>query len=103
MAMKQLGILSIAAAVLAGSGVAAKDLGSDEVTTLVKQGRILPLEKLDAAALAAHPGASIKQGAEVEQHRRGYLYEVEVTDANGVEWDLDINAATGRILKNKRD
>lgn len=81
----------------------AKDLSVDEVATLTKEGKILPTEKLDAAALAAHPGGKIEQGAEIERHHRGYVYEVEVTDAKGQEWDLDIDATTGKIVKNERD
>ncbi|HEY0179673.1 MAG TPA: PepSY domain-containing protein [Dokdonella sp.] len=96
--------IALAAAALAFGGAAtAKDLSTDEVAALVEQGKILPTEKLDAAALAKHPGASIEQGAEVERHRRGYVYEIEVTDPSGVEWDMDIDAATGKVLKDERD
>jgi uncharacterized membrane protein YkoI len=105
-AMRTTNILCGAAAViglLLSAATNAKDLSADEVAALVKQGKLLSKEKLDAAAQAAHPGGSIKQGAEVEQHQRGYIYEVEVTDAKGAEWDLDIDAATGKILKDERD
>lgn len=92
-----------AALALSCATASAKDLSADEVAALARQGKILPKEQLDAAALARHPGGTIEPGAEVEQHRRGYVYEVEVTDAKGVEWDLDIDATTGKILKNERD
>ena len=81
----------------------AKDVTKDELATLIKDGKVMSIEKLDAIALAKHPGGSVQEGAEVELHHRGYVYEVEVTDAKGVEWDMDINATSGKILSNKKD
>lgn len=95
-------VIAIAALTLA-AGASAKDLSADEVVALSKAGTILSKEKLDAAALAKHPGGKIEDGAEVEKHRRGYVYEVEVIDASGNEWDMDIDAANGRVLKNEQD
>lgn len=103
MTMKQLGTAAALAALVFSTALAATDLNTTEVAALVAQGKILSGEKLNAAALAKHPGGVIEQGSEVEQHRRGYIYEVEITDANGAEWDMELDATTGAVLKNKRD
>lgn len=100
---KRQAVVLAAAALTLGIAAAARDHTGDQVAALVKDGHILALGKLDAAALAQHAGGSIEQGAEVEQHRRGYVYEVEITDMHGVEWDLEIDAATDKVLKNGRD
>ncbi len=85
------------------AATAARDLTNDQVAAVVKDRHILALDKLEAAALAPHAGGAIQQGAEVGQHRRGCIYEVEVTDAKGIKWEMEIDVATGKILKNKRD
>ena len=56
------------------------------------------MEDNDAAALAEYPGGTIEEG-EIEKHRRGYVYEVEVIAANGDEWDLDIDATCVMVLR----
>lgn len=93
----------LTAGLLASAAATAKDLSPAELEALVKSGAVLPQDKLEAAALARHPGGTIEPGGEVEKHRRGYVYEVEVLDAQGDEWDLDIDAKTGKILKDERD
>lgn len=88
--------------VVAATPVVAKDLTATEIAELVKAGTILSRDKLEAAALADYPGGRIEDG-EVEKHRRGYVYEVEVIAANGEEWDLDVDATNGKVLKRDQD
>ncbi|MNC82512.1 Peptidase propeptide and YPEB domain protein [compost metagenome] len=52
--------------------------------------------------LKLHPGATITD-SDLDNHFNSYEYEVELRDANNVEWDVDVNAATGEVLKNKKD
>ncbi|MNG37002.1 Peptidase propeptide and YPEB domain protein [compost metagenome] len=52
--------------------------------------------------LKLHPGATITD-SDLDNHFNGYEYEVELRDAQNVEWDVDLNAATGEVLKNKKD
>ena len=92
---------ALAIALFAGH-VHANDLAPTEIAELVKAGTILSQDKLDAAALADFPGGTIEDG-EIEKHRRGYVYEVEVIAANGDEWDLDIDATNGKVLKKEQD
>jgi uncharacterized membrane protein YkoI len=32
-----------------------------------------------------------------------YVYEIEVLDAQGVVWEMDLDAKTGEVIKSKRD
>ncbi len=32
-----------------------------------------------------------------------YVYEVELRDTDGIEWDVELNALTGQVLKNHQD
>jgi len=52
--------------------------------------------------LKLHPDAAITD-SDLDKHSAIYEYEVELTDAQGVKWDVDLNAATGEVLKNKQD
>lgn len=94
----------LAAAVLATStGLAqARDVGPEEMVKLVGDGTIQSFEKLNQVALAKHPGGTIKD-AELEEEYGRYIYELEVRDAQGVEWDFKLDAATGEILKHRQD
>lgn len=80
----------------------ARDLGPDEALQLRDAGTIQPFDKLNAAALAQHPGGS-KGDTELEEVYGRYIYQVEVRDAQGVKWDVELDAITGEVLKNQRD
>jgi Predicted membrane protein len=82
--------------------VQARDIAPEEAVQLLNAGTIQSFEKLNEAALAQHPGGTIDD-AELEEKRGRYVYEVEIVDAQGVEWDLDLDAATGEVLKNRKD
>ncbi|WP_137807551.1 PepSY domain-containing protein [Pseudomonas sp. G(2018)] len=79
-----------------------RDLRSDEVRKLIDAGTIVPIEKIEAVAMARHPGAKI---IEIELKKRYgiYLYRVELTDAQGVEWELELDAADGLLRKDHQD
>jgi uncharacterized membrane protein YkoI len=88
---------------LTGAGIAyADDVGPDQAVKLMKEGKIQPFEKLNEAALAKHPGATIKE-TELEKEHSGYVYQVELLDAQGIEWDIDIDAASGKIIHDYKD
>lgn len=86
---------------LVGS-VQARDLGPDEALKLRDSGSIQSFEKLNELALAQHPGGVIRE-TELENELGRYIYQLEVVDAQGVEWDLELDAANGQILKNHQD
>ena len=82
--------------------VADDDIGADEAVQLLQAGTIKPLETLKQAALQKHPGATVHE-SELERVYGRYVYKLELRDANGDEWDVDVDATTGEILEDKRD
>lgn len=80
----------------------ARDLGPDEALRLRDAGTIVSFEKLNAAALAKHPGAKISE-TELEEEYGKYIYQVELRDPQGLEWDLELDAVSGQVLKDHQD
>ena len=80
----------------------ARDLDQDEALRLRQQGVILPLEQLLKQALDRYPGAKLLE-AELEEKHDVYIYEVELLTVDGVVRELDLDAATGRLLKDEED
>jgi uncharacterized membrane protein YkoI len=39
----------------------------------------------------------------LEEEYGRYIYQVEVRDAQGVQWDVELDATNGQVLKNQRD
>lgn len=101
--MKTLTALMTAAALALTAGIAqARDLGPDEALKLRDAGTVQSFEKLNAAALAKHPGSTIGE-TELEEQYGKYIYQVELRDAKGVEWDLELDASSGAVLKDHQD
>ncbi|KIU52637.1 MULTISPECIES: PepSY domain-containing protein [Pseudomonas] len=101
--MKTLTALFATAALALSANVAlAKDIPTNEVVQLVQAKTILSLDDLNAKALAKHPGATIKD-SELEDVYGRYVYKVELRDAQNVEWDVDLDAKTGEVLKDAKD
>ncbi|MDQ0125939.1 putative membrane protein YkoI [Pseudomonas lini] len=100
--MKTLTALFTAAALTLTAGLAQADVPVDQIPQLVKDKKIKPLEELNQIVLKLHPGATITD-SDLDNHFNNYEYEVELRDASNVEWDVDLNAATGEVLKNKKD
>ena len=80
----------------------ARDLDQDEALELRQKGIILPLEHLLETALGRHPGARLLE-AELEEEDDQYVYEVELLTDGGQVRELDLDAVTGRILKDEED
>jgi uncharacterized membrane protein YkoI len=91
-----------AAALFAAGAASAGHLSPAELDPLVKSGRVLPIDALEDAALQKHHGGRVKKG-EIERHKEGYIYEAEVTDPDGQDWQMDIDASTGLLLKDEKD
>lgn len=101
--MKKLTALFAVATLAATAGIAqARDLGPDEALKLRDAGTIQSFEKLNAAAIAKHPGGTINE-TELEEEYGRYIYQVELRDAQGVQWDLELDATNGQILKDHQD
>ncbi|MEZ1318056.1 PepSY domain-containing protein [Pseudomonas fluorescens] len=80
----------------------ARDLGPDEALRLRDAGTIVSFEKLNATALAKHPGSTITE-TELEEEYGKYIYQVEMRDPQGIEWDLELDAVSGQVLKDHQD
>lgn len=101
--MKALIALMTAATFSLGTASAfARDLGPDVALKLRDAGTIQSFERLNAAALAKHPGATVVE-TELEEAYGKYIYQVELRDAQGVEWDVELDATTGQVLKDHQD
>lgn len=101
--MKTLTALFAAAFLMLAGGVAsARDITPDEAAKLRAAGSIQSAEQLNAAALAKHPGATIND-TELDEEYGKHIHHVELTDTQGVEWDVDVDATTGNVLKDHQD
>ncbi|MCU1731678.1 MULTISPECIES: PepSY domain-containing protein [unclassified Pseudomonas] len=95
-------LFATAALALSANAAMAKDVRTDEVVKLVQTKQIQSLDELNQKALAKHPGATIKD-TELEDVYGRYVYKVELRDAQNVEWDVDLDAKTGEVLKDVQD
>ncbi|WP_312373349.1 PepSY domain-containing protein [Stutzerimonas nitrititolerans] len=101
--MKTLATLLTAATLAVTANLAlAKDIGPDEALRLRDAGTIQSFEKLNEAALAKHPGSTIED-TELEEEYGRYVYQLELRDGKGVQWDIELDAKTGEVLKDQQD
>ena len=101
--MKTLTALFTAAIITMTASLAhARDLGPDEALRLRDAGTIVSFEKLNATALAKHPGSTVTE-TELEEEYGKYIYQVELRDPQGIEWDLELDAVSGQVLKDHQD
>jgi uncharacterized membrane protein YkoI len=102
--MKKFAISIILGTALAASlpVFANDDIGPDKVVQLVQSSAIKPFDELNKLALSQHANSSIHE-TELEQRGDIYVYSVELRDDTGTRWEVDMNAATGEILRNRRD
>jgi uncharacterized membrane protein YkoI len=95
-------VIATAALSLTAGLAQARDLGPDEALKLRDAGTIQTFDKLNAAALAPHAGGKVEETELAEEYGR-YVYQVDVRDAQGVQWDVELDATNGQILKNQQD
>ncbi|MHC8357937.1 PepSY domain-containing protein [Pseudomonas sp. LB3P81] len=101
--MKTLTALFAAATLTLTAGLAQaneNDVLLHHIPQLLKEGKIKPLEELNEVALKLHPGSRITK-TQLEHRLDGYIYEVDLIDANKDEKNVDLLAATGKVLNNK--
>jgi len=98
---KHVALICSAALALGTAGAFADDVRIDQAQALVSNGTIQSFEMLNDKALAARAGTITD--TELEQEYGKYVYKVEIRDADGAEWDVDLDAANGEILKSERD
>jgi uncharacterized membrane protein YkoI len=101
--MKTLTALFTASIISLTASIAhARDLGPDEALRLRDAGTIVSFEKLNATALTKHPGSTITE-TELEEEYGKYIYQIELRDPQGIDWDLELDAVSGQVLKDHQD
>ena len=101
--MKTLLTLLTAALFVCSTGLAsARDIDQEEAAKLRTAGIIQSTQQLEAAALATHPGATITD-SELDEEYGKHVYQVDLRDAQGIEWDVEVDATNGTILKDHQD
>lgn len=90
------------ALLLAALPAASHELDQDEALRLRREGLILPLEQVLEQALQRYPGARLLE-AELELEHGRHIYEIELLTAEGIARELEVDAADGRLLKDKED
>lgn len=81
--------------------VALADEDHLDARRLLQAGQILPLEIILDKVTRDYPGRILE--VELEQESEGYVYELEILDASGVIWEVEIDAESGRLLKSERE
>lgn len=93
------------AAALALTAVAAHadDDDRQEMEAIAKGLNLVTLEQATAAASAAKAG--VIKDAELENRKmgNGWDYEFEIVDADGKEWEVAVDAKTGKVRDVSRD
>lgn len=77
------------------------DVRVDEAQRLIQAGTVQPFESLNEKALKARAGEIIS--TELEHEHGRYVYNVDIRDAQGGEWDLELDASNGEVLQNQQD
>ncbi|MDO9281930.1 MAG: PepSY domain-containing protein [Methylotenera sp.] len=90
-----LGILS--------TNAVADDDDLQEMEAISKQFSLISFDEAKAKALAAKPGVVKDADLENRKFSKGWDYEFEIVDADGKEWDVVIDAKTGKAGSIKRD
>lgn len=102
---KTFAVLFTAATLSLGANLALaddRDVGPDEAQKLREAGTIQSFEALNETALAEHPGSRVED-TDLEEENGRFIYKVELRDQQNQQWDLELDAGTGEVLKNKRD
>ena len=100
--MKILTALCVSVALTMGAGLAQADVSPAQTVELSTSGAILAFDKLDQTALAQHTNATILD-TELDESYGRYIYQVDLRDDKGQKWEVEMDAATGEILKNRQD
>jgi uncharacterized membrane protein YkoI len=103
--MKAASILTAGAIVLASiasTGAGAMDDDMAKMQAVAKGRGFITPEQAIERALAAKPGTAVE--ADLDRRLNGdYYYEVEIVDAEGIEWEIKLDARTGDARKADRE
>jgi len=82
------------------------DGDDDDVQKMSEKAKAFGLishEEAQSKALAAKPGVVKEVELERRKFRAGWDYEVEIVDSNGAEWEVTIDAKSGKVNSINRD
>lgn len=85
------------------SNVYADDDDLQEIAAVSKEFGLITLEAAQAKALAAKPGVVTDADLENRKLGKGWDYEFEIVDSDGKEWEVNIDAKTGKVNGIHRD
>lgn len=74
-----------------------------KIAEMVKSFGLISLEQAQAKALAVKPGVVKEVELEGRKFSKGWDYEFEIIDADGREWEVNIDAKTGATTSVRRD
>jgi uncharacterized membrane protein YkoI len=94
-------VVSGIALILNAPSVYADD--EQEIAAITKEFGLITLDQAKAKALAAKPGVVTDADLDDRDFGKGWDYEFEIVDADGREWEVDIDAKTGAVGKVRRD
>ncbi|HEX8592139.1 MAG TPA: PepSY domain-containing protein [Pseudomonas sp.] len=101
--MKTLITLFAAVALACSAGaVIARDISEEKAAKLRASDLIQSTENLEAAALTTHPDATITD-RELDEEYGKYIYQLDLRDAQGIDWEVEVDAVSGAILKDHQD
>ena len=73
----------------------------EQIRRLKESGKIRSLESVLEEIRRDYPGRIIE--IELDDDDGSYTYELELVNKQGVVWDLEIDARTGKLLEKKQD
>jgi uncharacterized membrane protein YkoI len=85
------------------SSVAYADDDIQEIQQISQSFGLISLEEAKVKALAAKPGVIGDAELESRKFKKGWDYEFEILDADGTEWEVLIDAKTGKVNNISRD
>ena len=99
-------IVSVAALTAAIGGLSltavASDLRPADLVKMANDGTIKPFDHLDKVATDLHPGSTITD-ADIDLEAGRVVYELDLRDAKGVKWEVELDAKTGDVISNRKD
>lgn len=79
------------------------DDDAQEIAVITKEFGLITMDQAKVKALAAKPGVVTDADLDDRDFGKGWDYEFEIVDADGKEWEVDIDAKTGAVGKVRRD
>jgi uncharacterized membrane protein YkoI len=74
-----------------------------EIQAVTKEFGLITLDEAKVKALAAKPGVVKDADLENRKLSKGWDYEFEIVDADGAEWEVNVDAKTGKVGSINRD